>query len=37
MELGGWIMLIIMWGGVISIGTFCFRRILAENDDDTQL
>ena len=33
MNTGGWIMMILMWGGVIALGIYCFGKILSENGD----
>ncbi len=32
MEIGGWIMLGLMWGGVTWLGIYCFRKILSGED-----
>lgn len=32
MELGGWIMLGTMWGGVLVLGIFCFSKILRDEN-----
>jgi hypothetical protein len=36
MEFGGWIMLGLMWGGVLLLGIYCFGKILTD-DGDTEL
>jgi len=33
MNTGGWVMLALMWGGVIALGIYCFSKVLSENGD----
>jgi hypothetical protein len=33
MNVGGWIMLGLMWGGVLILGIYCFRKILTDEDN----
>jgi hypothetical protein len=33
MNLGGWIMLIMMWGGVFALGIYCFQKIFSDKND----
>jgi hypothetical protein len=33
MNLGGWIILIVMWGGIIGVSAFCFARVLMEKPE----
>lgn len=37
METGGWIMMGLMWGGVLTLGIFCFTKILSDDEGNTQL
>ncbi len=37
MEIGGWIMLVLMWGGVIVLGIYCFWKILMSEEENSQL
>lgn len=36
MNVGGWIMLVLMWGGVIGLLLYCFAKILT-SDRSTEL
>jgi hypothetical protein len=37
METGGWIMLGILWGGILSLGIYCFGKILSQEKDAPEL
>jgi len=36
MNTGGWIMMAVLWGGILSLGFYCFSKILS-GDKDTDL
>jgi hypothetical protein len=33
MNVGGWIMLVVMWGAITGVGVYCFYRVLSRRDD----
>lgn len=33
MNIGGWIILVIMWGGIIGVAGFCFARVLMDKTE----
>jgi hypothetical protein len=33
MNIGGWIILIIMWGGIIGVSAYCFARVLMDKTE----
>lgn len=35
MTVGGWIMMICMWGGVIALGIYCFCKILSKDNNSS--
>jgi glycerol uptake facilitator-like aquaporin len=34
MNIGGWIILLCMWGAIIITGVFCFARILSQKNPE---
>ncbi len=36
MNLGGWIILLVMWGGITGIGVYCFTKILSDKSESTE-